>query len=451
MQLEEIIAKWLVNVSYESINADLLHVLKRNIMDSYAAICGSLMDKTMLANFDRLVSGPASGSDLDVWGIEKRGGFMDAVFMNAILARRSDLLSTYLSDNSMGGAHPSDNVALSLTLADWKKMSGKELLSIIYAAFCLSAAFATYYNPEPVKYDHDAAATFYTTLIIGKALGLSEEKLVLAQRIVGMFGLDINQAAVGQMTDWKHCTYASCALRGFQSVKLALAGFQAPQEIYEGTAGVNHFFPHSDAIFYPPPDLTRIIFKRWPALVFCQTPIDVALDLSPKIKDKRTIQSILVKTYEVAFRNGAIPEAYHPTSRSGRTHSIPYCVATAMLKPVRYEDFDEPHASDDALNGLIAKVKVVEDREIDHSYPAKAKCVIIVTLTDGSTVQAERDYPKGDPNDPLSDKEIEEKLSDYFFFAIDKAERDAVIERLWRLEEQSGLDWLIAPLKRRLL
>lgn len=451
MQLEEILAKRVANFSYESINADLLHVLKRNIMDSYAAICGSLMDKTMLANFDRLVSGLGSGSDIDVWGIEKRGGGMDAIFMNAILARRSDLLSTYLSENSMGGSHPSDNVALALTLADWQKMSGKELLSITYAAFYLSAAFATHYNPEPVKYDHDATATFYTTLIIGKSLGLSEEKLVLAQRIAGMFGLNINQAAVGQMTDWKHCTYASCALRGFQSVKLALAGFQAPPEIYEGTAGVNHFFPHSDAIFDPPPDLTRIIFKRWPALVFCQTPIDVALDLSPEIKDKSTIQSVLVKTYEVAFRNGAIPAAYHPTSRAGRTHSIPYCVATAMLKPVRYEDFDEPHAYNDAIKGLIAKVKVIEDHEIDHAYPAKSKCVIIVTLTDGSTVQAERDYPKGDPNDPLSDKEIEKKLADYFFFATNKAERDEVIERLWRLEEQASLDWLIAPLKRRLL
>jgi len=98
----------------------------------------------------------------------------------------------------------------------------------------------------------------------------------------------------------------------------------------------------------------------------------------------------------------------------------------------------------------MAKVKVVEDHEIDRTYPAKSKCVIMVTLTDGSTVQAERDYPKGDPNDPLSDKEIEEKLSDCFFFATNKAEQDAVIERLWRLEEQASLDWLIAPLKRRL-
>jgi 2-methylcitrate dehydratase len=451
MHLEEVIANRVARLSYESIDADLLHVLKRNIMDSYAAICGSLKDKGMLTNFDRLVSGPASGSDLDVWGIRKQGSFVDAIFLNAILARRSDLLSTYLSGNAMGGAHPSDNVALALTLADWKKMSGKELLSTIYTAFYLSAAFATHYNPEPAKYDHDAAATFYTALIIGKVLGLSEQQLVQVQRIAGMFGLDINQAAVGQMTDWKHCTYASCALRGFQSVKLALSGFQGPSEIYEGPAGVNRFFPHSAAMFDPPPDLTRIIFKRWPALVFCQTPIDVALDISPEIKDKDAVQSILVKTCEVAFRNGALPTAHHPASRAGRTHSIPYCVATALLRPVMYEDFDEPHASDETLNQLMAKVKVVVDPEIDDAYPAQSRCVITATLTDGSMVHAGRDYSKGDPNDPLSDKEIEEKLSDYFFFAAGKNEQDEIIERLWNLEKEPNVDWLVAPLKRRLI
>jgi 2-methylcitrate dehydratase len=451
MLLEETIARRVLGFSYESLDADLLHIFKRNILDSYAGICGSLKDKELLSHFDRLVAGPASGSDLDVWGINRRGSFLDAFFMNAILARRSDLLNSYLSPNSMGGAHPSDNVALALTLADWRKMNGKELLATIHTAFHLSAAYATYYNPEPAKYDHDATATFYIALTAGQALGFSLEQLIQVQRIAGMFGLDINQAAVGQMTDWKHCTYASCVLRGIEAVKLALAGFQGPPEIYEGPAGVSHFFPHTDAIFDPPPDLKRIVFKRWPALVFCQTPIDVALDISGTIRGKAAIQSVLVKTHEVAFRNGAIPEAYHPTSRAGRTHSIPYCVATALLKSVKYEDFDKPRASDGVLHQLMAKVYVVEDPEITRAYPAKSKCVIVASLADGSTVEGERDYPKGDPNDPLSDKEIEEKLSEYFFFAVNKTEQDEIIARVWRLEEQKNLDWLIAPLKRRLV
>lgn len=449
--IEEAMAKRVAELTCESMDSELLHLLKRNILDSYAGICGSLKDKGMLANFDRLVSGPASGADLDVWGIDKRANFLDALFMNAILSRRSDLLNTYISPNGMGGAHPSDNVALALTLADWRKMSGKDFIQTVYTAFYLSAAFSTYYNPEPAKYDHDAAATFYTALTVGRVLGLTEEQLVLAQRIAGMFGLDVNQAAVGQMTDWKHCTYASCALRGFQAARLALAGFQAPSEIYQGEAGVNQFFPHAEAVFDPPPDLKRIIFKRWPALVFCQTPIDVALALAPQINDQKAVASVLVKTYEVAFRNGALPSAHHPGSRAGRTHSIAYCVATVLLKPIEYEDFDEPRSVDPNLAELLPKVHVAEDPEITRAYPAKAGCAITVTMADGSTLQAARDYPKGDPNEPLSDRELEDKLRDYFWFAKNKAEIDALIAGVWSLEEHTSLDWLISPLKRRLI
>jgi 2-methylcitrate dehydratase len=447
MQMEETIARRVKDFAFESIDADLLHILKRSIMDSFASICGSLKDRAMPAKFDRLVSSTASDSDIPVWGINRQGSFTDALFLNTILGRRSDLLNTYLSPNNMGGSHPSDNVALALTLADWKKPDGKELLTTVYTAFYLSAAFSTFYNPEPAGFDHDATAIFYTALVIGHALDLTEQQLVQAQRIAGMFGLDINQAAAGQMTDWKHCTYASCALRGFEAVRLALAGFEGPPEIYEGPAGVNRFFPHAKSIFEPPPDLEKIVFKRWPALVFCQTPIDVALDLSRRIEDVTSIQSIVVKTYEVAFRNAAMSTANHPTSRAGRTHSIHYCVATALLKPVQYEDFDEPRALDHDVLQLMAKVKVIEDPDITRLYPEKSKCVIEATLADGTLVISERDYPKGDPNDPLSDEEIEQKLRDYFFFAAPN-EQDEVIDRLWKLEQESSLDWLIRPLTR---
>ena len=451
MQLEEQIAERVAGFSYDSIDADTLHVLKRNVLDSYAGICGSLKDRAMLTNFDRLAADRASSDDLDVWGIGRTATRLDAFFMNAILARRSDLLNTYISPNGMGVAHPSDNVALVLTLADWLRMDGRAFLSSVYTAFQLSAAFATYYDPEPAGYDHDAAATFYTALTIGHALGMSRDQLVSIQRIAGSFGLDVNQTAVGQMTDWKHCTYASCVLRGLEAVKLAWAGFEAASEIYEGSAGINRFFRHAATMFDPPAALERIIFKRWPALVFCQTPIDVAIDLGRKISDPATIRSVSVKTFAIAMRNGATTAAWHPTTRAGRTHSIPYCVATALLKPsVVYEDFDEPRASDPAVTSLLANIAVAEDTGLSEAYPSKSGCVIDISLSDGSTIRRSRDYPKGDPADPLSDAEIEDKFRRYFFFVQSPSEAGVIIERLWALDRQTDIEWLTSPLKRRM-
>lgn len=451
MTLEESIATRVAGISFDDLrDDDLLHTLKRNILDSYGGICGSLKDAGMLANFDRLASDPATGDEVSVWGIDARAGLADAVFMNTILGRRSDLLDTYISPNGMGGSHPSDNVALALTLAEPLAMDGRDLLTSIYVAFTLSAAFATYYDPEPANYDHDAAATFYTALVIGHAAGLDEGQLTAVQRIAGMLGLDTNQAAVGQVTDWKHCTYASCAMRAVHAVRIARAGFEAPPGIYRGDAGADRFFPHADEFFEPPPDLDRIIFKRWPALVFCQTPIDVALDLAAEIDDPGAIETIAVSTYEVAARNGATDEAYRPDSRAGRTHSIPYCVATALLKPIAYEDFDEPRAGDPDLRALIEKTAVAVDPALDEAYPAQAPCRIEITLGDGSTLERSREVPKGDPGDPLSDSELEDKLRQYFDF-VDDGEREQVIAGLWELEGRRDTGWLLEPLNRRRL
>ena len=117
---------------------------------------------------------------------------------------------------------------------------------------------------------------------------------------------------------------------------------------------------------------------------------------------------------------------------------------------MEYEDFDEPRASDPNLTSLMAKIAVVEDQALSKAYPEKSGCAIEVTLADGTTLQASRDYPKGDPADPLTDAEIEDKFRQYFFFAESSSEADAIINRLWTLDHEIGLDWLIAPLKRRM-
>jgi 2-methylcitrate dehydratase len=328
-------------------------------------------------------------------------------------------------------------VAVVLTVADWLGMSGAQALTTTHVAFWCSATFATYYDPESAGYDHDAAATFITVLAIGQAVGCSAQQLVQAQRIAGMFGLDPNQAAVGQVTDWKHCTFASCAVRGLLAVRYARAGFEAPPDIYQGNAGVDRFFRHADTPFEPAPDLDRIIFKRWPALVFCQTPIDVALDLAPKVTDPSAVTDVEVRTYAVAARNGATPEAMHPDSRAGRTHSIPYCVATALLKPIAYEDFDQSRSTDPALQAVMARVRVVVDPDLDAGYPAGAPCTITLTFADGTTATASRRQPVGDSADPLTDAQLEQKLRDQFLFAADDGEVDRVLDALHHLERTS--------------
>lgn len=450
--IEEQLANFVSVISYQSIDQGDLHILKRNLLDSYAGICASLRDKGMLKKFEALASFTPDERGMSVWGLDKKTSVPEAIFMNTILARRSDLLNTYMSPGKMGANHPSDNVALVLSMADCLGKDGKDLLRYTYTSFILSCAFSDYYNPEPSGYDHDAQAVLYVPLIIGWILGLDAEQLTEVQRMAGVFGLDINQTAMGEITDWKHCTYASCALRGMHIARMALAGFEGAKDIYMGDAGVNRFIPNSPEMLAKLPDLGSIVFKRWPALVFCQTPVDVAIDISAEIEDSGIIDSVEVQTYQEAIDNGATEGAFNPVSRAGRTHSIPYCVAAALvMKTIDYSYFDDGFAGKEtAVGRLMKKIKVVENPGMTEKYPDGAPCTISVKMNDGTIISRSRDFPKGDPHDPLSDKELEEKARLNMAYVMDDKTADKIISRIWNIESEEGIDWLVVPLKRRM-
>lgn len=451
--LEVTLAQYVSKITFQSIDPKAIHIIKRNILDSYAGICASLQDKEMIRKFDKMTSLTPTEQGIAVWGLKRKASTSDAIFMNTILGRRSDLLNTYMSPERMGGSHPSDNMSLVLSMADWLGKNGQDVLTCTYVAYLLSCAFADYYNPEENGYDHDAPALFYLPLVIGFTMGLSVPQMTEAQRIAGMLGLDINQAAMGEITDWKHCTYASCAIRALHAVKMAFAGFEGPREIYEGEAGINRFVPHGERILSPLPDLGSIIFKRWPALVFCQTPIDVAIDIAGKIGDPRDIELVEVYTYRKAIEEAASGSSCLPFNRAGRTHSIPYCVAAALVKKtVEFSYFDDDFIrNEETVTDLISRTSVAEDAGMTRMFPEGAPCRITATLKNGAIIQGHRDYPHGDPHDPLNDQEIEEKVRLYLSHLAGREKADEIIDRIWTMEEESSMEWLVEPLKQSVL
>ena len=56
---------------------------------------------------------------------------------------------------------------------------------------------------------------------------------------------------------------------------------------------------------------------------------------------------------------------------------------------------------------------------------------------------SELDYPKGDPRNPLSDAEVEEKFDALAEPVLSAAGRRAVKETVWRLEELSAVSELM--------
>lgn len=447
--LEQRIADIAAHLWKNAITHPEQHLLKRNLIDSFAGICASLADKNMLATMGNYAAMAPDAEGVSVWGTGRRAQPMQAVFLNTILGRRSDLVNTYLSPNHMGGNHPSDNVSLLLTLADWKGLSGKNLLRAMNAAYALSCAFSDYYNLEAAGFDHDAAAPLYTALTAGLLEGLDGPGLVEAQRIAGAMGLNPDQTGVGLVTDWKHCTYASCAMRGVEAALMAKAGFKGPVDIYQGEAGWDRFVPHAGEFMTDPPDLGRIVFKSWQALVFCQTAIDVAAGLSADFLANgwREVKSVRVETYEKALREAGGESSRQPVSRAGRTHSLAYCVLAALLGGgVDYDSFGDAVAGDERMQGLMDKVVLLADEEMTAAFPEQAPCRVTVEYQGREPLSAFRARPHGDPADPLSDDDISAKALRHLSELIPEEAAKELIQRLWAVDREPELAFVLAPL-----
>lgn len=108
-------------------------------------------------------------------------------------------------------------------------------------------------------------------------------------------------------------------------------------------------------------------------------------------------------------------------------------------------DFTDAALADPSIRAFHDRVEMVLDPEIDAAYPRQWIGLVEVETTDGRTLISRVDVPKGDPGNPLTRAELEEKarlLAGYDGGAT-PAEVDAILARAWRLSEEPDVrDWL---------
>src|SRR5947207_10473617 len=84
-----------------------------------------------------------------------------------------------------------------------------------------------------------------------------------------------------------------------------------------------------------------------------------------------SIASITVETFDAAVDIiGGEPEKWRPQSRETADHSLPYCVAVALIDgEVWLQQFEEARFRDETLLDLVSRVSVLRDSELSAQYP----------------------------------------------------------------------------------
>jgi 2-methylcitrate dehydratase PrpD len=241
----------------------------------------------------------------------------------------------------------------------------------------------------------------------------------------------------------KHLHAGRAASSGVLAADLARQGFTGARHILEGERG---FFIATSQDAEPERvveglkqgmdtfKISSVSIKPHASCRHTHPAIDAALALRQQpgfALDQ--IAQVQVETYQAALDLTDNPQ---PTTPYAAKFSLYYCVACALARGrVRLDDFRSEALEDEAVRRLMAKMSVGLSEELDSRYPQEWPARVRVVLADGRQLIQLVQVPKGDPENPLTQAELEEKFRLLIAGTGYEKMADVLIEGVNRLEK----------------
>lgn len=418
MTLAEKIARFAHDLSYDQLTNEAVHEAKRRLIDTLG--CGMGAWAAEPVQIARQVATMAT-SDLGatVLGTSHRSSMELGAFANGTAFRYLDYNDTYLSKEP---AHPSDNIAALLAIADGLELSGEDLILGIVVAYQVQCALCDAFSIRARGWDHVTYGAFSTVAGIAAMLEWPTTKTVHALGLAATPNVAMRLTRAGELSMWKGCAFANASRNGVFAALLAHLGMSGPAPAFEGDMG---FFQQvsggeafdlelepSDGVFA----INRSYIKKYPAEYHSQSAIDAALELRQRLGRPIApgeIAKLEIATFTASYEIiGAEPEKWRPQARETADHSLPYITVVALVDgQIEPASFAEERFRDEELLSAVAKTTVVPDPELDPLYPAGGiPNRLRLELTDGWKGEARVDAPRGHALNPMNDDEVEAKF-----------------------------------------
>jgi 2-methylcitrate dehydratase PrpD len=341
-----------------------------------------------------------------------------------------------------------------LALAEERKLTGREVVAAVVAGYETAVRVGMAVMPTHYRFWHSTATngTFGAAASAARALGLDAQRMRMALGFAGTQAAGLNTFFTsGDFTKSLHPGKA--AFNGILSARLALLGATSPPTMLEHEKGYINAFslePNAGALTRGLGSDWEILqngFKYFPSILASHGAIQATLaavgdnDIKPA-----DIASLMLETYSTVKSHFSSKDV---STRMGARVSVPYCMAIAAIdRTVGQRQFAPDRIDDPAVRALLANTEVVADTDLTKLYPAKFPARVTVTLNNGSKVQAYRDFPKGDPQDPLTPAEIESKFLDNVSGRHDAAAGREIVRLIRTLPSLDDLTPLFALLGR---
>jgi len=446
-------ARWAAGLDYRQLSQDAVYQAKRFLLDSIGCALGGYKQhdvKIALDVLDEIAGrGPAT-----VIGTGKRIDPVSASLANSLMIRCMDYNDIYWKQDP---CHPSDIFPAALACCERAKSDGKELIVglVLGHEFEMRFCEAAFPGIRERGWHHATLTAFVSPIVAGRALHLGWEQIQHAIGISASNKATLGAVTAGKLTMMKNTVDPLATQAGVLAALMAEKGYTGPEHIIDGKEGLTHGFKPEWKLNVLTDGLgewwriTQCGMKAFPTEALTHTPISAVLDLV-KSKDLKPDQVTKIRIRSLARAADILsdPSKYDPRSKETADHSLPYVIAAALAdRQVTPAQFTMEKIMDPAIRAQLKKVEVVADPEIERVFPALQRVIVEITTSDGRSYSEQLDYPKGDPRNPLTDKEIEEKFAALADGVLSAKAQKRLIEAIWNLDNSQSVSDLMRLMK----
>ncbi len=367
-----------------------------------------------------------------------------AALTNGVLIRCLDFNDDYFGGTGSLGPHPSDTIGALAAAVESRGGTGRDLLLSVVLAYEVMGRIVDQLHPGPHRaWDYTFVHAAGTALAAGRTLGLLRDQLRHALGIAVVAGVGLYQSRTGELSNWKAFAGPHASTTGLLAARLAEAGVTGPAEPFAGRAGLGSLIGQDVLVEPAVPVRYKVeeaYFKSLPVRYTNQLALEIAIRVRESVRVDDIMSVVVHGIGRDLVRREERPELWRPDSRETADHSLPYLVAAALVDgSVDATTFTQERYRDPVVLTVADRVELAEDPAYTAAFPVTQLARLEVTTRSGERLVVEQANPKGHPGNPLSDAELEAKLTDLVGDRLPAQRTRELLDRLWGMAEEPSV------------
>jgi 2-methylcitrate dehydratase len=454
--LTEKIARYVCGLRYGQFPPDVSDYAKRILLDSLACLYGGLNSAPARMVRATVVANGRS-SEATMIGAKARTSAQHAALANGVAIRYQDYNDVYFGP--AWTAHPSDNLATLLAVAETRHASGKDFLTAMVTAYEVQMRFSDLPVPRNLwhrGWHHTAACSYASAAGVARLMGLNATRTANAIALAGARANTFSEIRHGKIPYDKALSAPMVASMAIFYAQLAQQGFTGCLTLLEGPYGFKHAVAGGVDVAPLLPQagdyrILKVGLKPYPVEGMTPAMVEAALVLREKHGIRpHEVQAIRILAHEEAVTKPSWDtQKLVPDSKETADHSFHYCVAAALVAgEVTSKQFERRYLRNKQIHALIGKTILVADARLTALFKQGARPAALEITTARGSFYHETLYPLGDPKNPMTWRLVEEKFFSQATTFTSRRYAKKISERVAQLESEADMHGFMKRLAR---